>query len=165
MDDVLWVNDFSTNAAEVKIEGTTTSLYWKRNLKSSINQDINRVQWTIVGDNKRFYLFVGYRQNPKTHAQVLFFGYIQDLVSLEWGHTLLGYKDEQIGNVGYNYAFAYSDWTILPSGHLCCRLTTQPQSDLRWVRTHASSDENLLGYGDVGHHIYPVPVPYVPYTP
>lgn len=142
----------------------SNTLFLKKNLKSSINQEINSVRWGAVGDDRRFYIFIANRQLSPSHSQLICFGDIKDLSDDQWYTILVAYKDSSIGNVGSNLAFSYSQWTILPSGHLLCQLTTQPDSDTRWVKTRNNSHTYLWGYGDVGHHVYPIPIPHTEYS-
>lgn len=171
--DGLLVEDTSKVASILKIysaQTTSQALYLRRNLKRSSShyqpdtrQD--RPEWTIIGDDKRFYLVVAFKQNPKPHANLIVFGEIKDWITDEWRTMLVGYVDESIGNVGTNSVFAYPEWSILGSGHLLCHSREViGSSDAAWVRSDVNGDYSYLsGTYDCGQRMYPIPVPYTTY--
>lgn len=133
------------------------SSHWQPDSRQS------RPEWTIIGDDKRFYIAIGYKQNPKTHSHLIVFGDIQDWADDEWKTMLLGYVDLNIGNPGFNGVFAYSEWSILPSGHLLCQSDLPgTHSDSRWIRSDSGGDYDYIeAKADSGQRIYPIPVPRV----
>jgi hypothetical protein len=167
------VDDTSKSGSALRIFDPSTSaqsnvLYLRRNLKrpsTHYQPDTrqNRPEWTIIGDDKRFYIAIGYKQNPKTHSQLIVFGDIRDWADDVWRTMLLGFVDLNIGNPGFNGVFAYSDWSILASGHLLCQ-TELPgtHSDSRWVRSNSGgSYEYIKAKADSGQRMYPIPIPRV----
>lgn len=169
----LLVDDTSKAASVLKIysaQATSQTLYLKRNLKrasSHYQPDTrqDRPEWTIIGDHKRFYLVIAYKQNPKTHSHLIVFGEIKDWVTDEWRTVLVGYVDDSIGNVGFNSVFAYPEWSILSSGHLLCQSReAEGSSGAAWVRSDVDGDYSyLMGTYDCGQRMYPIPVPYTTY--
>lgn len=157
------IRDLESKTTEVTMTNRDFStpsitLFIKKNLKVT---ETNFVRWKAGGDARRFFLFLAYRHDSPSQVNSIIFGDFRDFITEEWNCQLLAYKDQLVGNAGANVAMTYSDWIILPTGHLCCRLTTQQKGDQRWIRTTGSTFTYLEGYGDNGHHIYPDPVPYV----
>lgn len=162
----LSVTDTFKEGSQLKIiDGLNSSqnVYLKRNLKRSNShwqpdsrQD--RPEWTMIGDDKRFYFVIGYKQNPKDHTHIIVFGDIEDWNDQTLKSILIGYVDLSIGNVGSNSIFAYPEWSILETGHLLCQSKGTARSDSRWVRSDA--DGNLIylkGSADCGQRMYPIP--------
>lgn len=169
----LLVDDTSKNATTLKIynpQSTSQILYLKRNLKRAsthFQPDTrqSRPEWTIVGDDKRFYFAIAYKQNPTEHTQLIVFGDIKDWTSDEWKTVLVGYVDDTIGNVGSNEIFSYPEWSILDSGHLLCQTKiTESFNGMVWVRSDVDGEYTYLrGAADCGQRIYPIPIPHTTY--
>lgn len=166
----LMINDTAKTGTSLVIMSQNASqpVFLKRNLKRSSSHyqpdtRQSRPEWTCIGDDKRFYLAIAYKQNPKDHTHLIVFGIIKDWTTDEWKTMLIGYKDESIGNVGFNALFAYSHWSILDSGHLLCQTkSTEANSDAVWVRSEHDGFTYLRGTADCGQRMYPIPIPHTP---
>lgn len=167
------VDDISKSSSMLRILDTTTmaqsnALFLKRNLKRpshhyQADTRQTRPEWTIIGDDKRFFFAIAYKQNPKDHTHLIVFGEIKDWLTDEWRTMLVGYVNETIGNVGTNALFAYPEWSILESGHLLCQSKkTIDSSDAVWISSDVDGDYTYLrGTHDCGLRIYPIPIPYL----
>jgi len=135
-------------------------------LKNS-NYFNSSIKWRIIGDNKRFYLFLTSKQNTVSHTNIIIFGEIKDIFWDEWDVILIAYDNELQTNCGFNLAFSYPKWTILSTGHLLCEsIITSPKSDATWQTQNINLIfRNLTDFNDAGHHIYPVFIPHILYNP
>lgn len=121
----LRLNDSISGFSTFLIHNSNTNLdshlvYVKKDLKrpnNSYQPDSrqNRPEVSVFGDDKRFFLIIGYKQNPKSHHLIITFGDFQDSESENWKTVLFGYINSGIGNVGFNRAFTYSQWKVLPT--------------------------------------------------
>jgi hypothetical protein len=166
----LVISDNQEDYAEVEMSDTgggneSETLYFRKNFKlvNSTNPDTSL--WRMIGDGRRFYLFLAYRPESPSFVHAMIYGDIQDLGDSIWYTNLIAFKDGIAGNPGTNVAFQYPHWTILSTGHLQCELISKITSDARWARSTTGANTHLIGYGDAGRHIYPIPVPYLEYTP
>lgn len=165
------VDDSQSKFAKVRlssIDGTGLSepVYFTRYSKNSANREPLRTPWKAAGNAGRIFLFLAAKQGLVSHAQLLAYGEIQSWADKGWGVILIGYaSDSAEQNCGFSYAFAYPAWSILPTGHLLCQSIPTAQSDARWRHREENTDENIMGFADSGHHIYPIDIPYIAYTP
>lgn len=166
------IDDTSKSVSVVSINGNDTpNLYWKKYLKRPATHyqgpdiGLDRIQWSIIGDHLRFVFVMAYKQNPKTHSNILFFGDITDPNDDEVKTILLGYKDSNIGNVGFNNLFRYSKWEFQDNGQLYCfspfgNITNA--SDSGWIKCDSEDNiEYLTQSKDFGVHVYPVLFPRI----
>ena len=159
------IDDSQKTGAKISIKNNTGLLvWWKRYLKrpstSYFGADLGqgRPQWTIIGDHKRFILVIAYKQNPKDHSHILLFGDYQDPKDNQWKTILEGYKDDQIGDVGFNFLFDYSKRKINSSGILTIEPDDFNQSNFDWLVSDQAgiSVDTLHGTKDSGFHQYPI---------
>lgn len=141
-------------------------VYFTRSIKNSINKISSNISWVSVGDANRFYWFIPAKQSIITHTQILVYGEIQSWNDKQWTCNLIGYETSSAEqNSSFNYAFAYPEWSILPTGHLLCQSITTAQSDARWRKREGNINESVMDYADSGHHIYPIDSPFITFTP
>lgn len=141
----------SNTSTITAIEGNQSqSAYIRKILKRSTgyqaDPDPLRLEWEILGDHKKFILFIGYKQTPKTHSHIIFFGDggVRD--------HLIAYNSRLIGNPGLNYAFMYSN-RLQPD----LKLEFYSQ-DTATADTAVTTNEyfTMAGVSDFGSHEYPV---------
>jgi len=165
------VDDTQVGFAKIRLSniagtGLSEPVYFTRFIKNSINKDPLRIPWKAAGNAGRLYLFLPAKQNLVTHTHLLSYGEIQSWSSQAWSVVLIGYETSSAEqNCGFSYAFMYPSWSILPTGHLLCQSFSSAQSDARWRQRKENTNVNVMSFADSGHHIYPIDVPYITYTP
>lgn len=165
------VDDSQPGFAKVRLSATDGSglsepVYFARHIKNSANREPSRTPWRAAGNSGRLFLFLPAKQGLVSQAQLLAYGEIQSWADKGWSVILIGYETSSAEqNCGFSYAFAYPAWSILPTGHLLCQSISTAQSDARWRQREENTDENIMGFADSGHHIYPIDIPYIAYTP
>ena len=89
-----------------------------------------------------------------------------DWFKQEWcSIALVSISKENDQDSGYNYAFAYPDWTIdQNTGFLVCRSFKSHVSDGS-LKIEGGTVISSSGYGDTGQHVYPIDIPYTSFTP
>lgn len=132
--------------------GESNQLILKKNLKSTTNK--NHIQWKMMGDSKRFYLLIAYRLESPSQSQFILYGDITDFETSEDNTYLMSFKNNHVGNIGFNLISSYPNLKLLPSGHLVCRSSFTQEADARYIIA-GTPHLNLIGYGDCGNHIYP----------
>lgn len=170
---------FNASARKILVDNSTPSLaivylaaldntnrsdpvYFTSYIKNTINLTPDLIPWKVIGDRSRLYLMIPSKQNIASHTQVLCLGEIQNWMTDGWQVVILGYKDDDLDqNCGFNFAFLYPRWSILPTGVFLCQSEIgSARSDGRWRIDENGAITNFLGYYDAGHHMYPIPAPY-----
>lgn len=161
----------ATSAAEISHSGQI--LYLKRNMKNNFqifseirsNQvDASNMHWRILGSPLQLHVILGYGRNSLSHHQILSVGYFRDNITNELEPMLQGYLSGNYGNPGYNYAFLFSDWILMDSGHLLCRDRQRrdhqqgaPTSDAQYIIYRNKNYQKEPSRKDLGFHMYPAP--------
>lgn len=173
--DLVYSSAYTTLNSELTINDTgkeitmassqNKSVVWKRMMKRASSHylggdlDYGKSHFTIIGDHLRFILMIAYKQNPKSHSNILVFGDFKDINDGQFKTVLEGYVNSQIGNVGFNRMFAYPAFSLLEDRLLIQTSNSQP-SGIGWILSSQSGDVDYLrGAKDSGHHIYPVLIP------
>lgn len=153
--------------SEIDNSDPTEKLFIPKNIKSILNKEKDRFTSKAAGDCHRLYWFLPSKQNTVSHTSIIAFGEIFDWYNQNWCMVAIAsinaVKDQ---NTGFNYAFAYPDWVIdQDTGHLICRSFKSHASEGNLIAKNGGNIAISSGYGDSGHHVYPINVPYISFVP
>lgn len=124
------------------------------------DKDSSKVHWTIIGDDLRFVLVVAYKQNPRSHCRIILFGDVTDINDDTLKTMLIGYVNNQLGDVGFNRIHEYFDPIFSDKGMLQLSPKYRQPSGMGWIYSNAIGEiDYLLGTKDCGQHQYPIPYP------
>lgn len=118
-------------------------------------------KWLIIGDNKRFYIFIGKHDDAiLSNASLIFFGVLRrnvisptETINLIMNTTSLDENREE--HTGFNFVFLYPNWRILDSGHLLCSVNNSSRNSKTLMIKSDLTYEYIFGLHDSGSHIYP----------
>lgn len=136
--------------------------YHKRNSSHYLgaDKDSSIVHWTIIGDDLRFVFVVAYKQNPRAHSRIILFGDVNDVSDDTLKTMLVGYINNQMGDVGFNKCHEYFEPIFSDKGILQLNLRSHQPSGIGWIYSNAIGYIDYLhGTKDCGQHQYPIPYP------
>lgn len=153
--------------SEVDNSDPSENLHIPKDIKSIFNHESDRFPSKATGDCHRLYCFLPSKQNTVSHTSIIAFGEVLDWFNQDWcSVAVVSISKDKEQDSGYNYAFAFPDWSIDPdTGFLVCRSFKSHASD---GYLKIEEDEDVItssGYGDTGQHIYPVNIPYISFEP
>jgi hypothetical protein len=167
LDEKLVVNDVGRNSCTLSLknypdQSVFLRRYHKRNGSHYLgaDKDVDIVHWTIIGDDLRFVFVVAYKQNPRAHSRVVVFGDVVDIIDDTLKTMLIGYVNNQMGDVGFNKMHEYFEPIFSDKGILQLSLRSHQSSGIGWIYSSPIGELDYLhGTKDCGQHQYPVPYP------